>query len=137
MKLNKASLFALFAVLELARDPECRLSTSEIAAKYGISTNHLAKIMSILLQEGLVQAVRGAGGGYRFAGSAQRTTLFDVIQLFDMMESELDVPGHVNRIVSELLNISNEIDNLTKAVLDSVTLATALKYSRKCSGALT
>lgn len=69
MKLNKASLFALFAVLELASDPERQLSTSDIADKYGISTHHLAKIMRNLVQEGMVRAMRGAGGGYRFAGN--------------------------------------------------------------------
>ena len=134
MKLNKASLFALFAVLELASDPERQLSTSDIAEKYGISTHHLAKVMRNLVQEGLVQAMRGAGGGYRFAGNVNRTTLLDVIQLFEKLESELDMPNYLNHasdpIVAELQNISSEIDNLTKAILDTVTLATALKSTR-------
>lgn len=135
MKLNKASLFALFAVLELASDPERQLSTSDIADKYGISTHHLAKVMRNLVQEGLVKAMRGAGGGYRFAGNLNRTTLLDVIQLFEKMESDLDMPNHWNHasdpIVAELQNISNEIDDLTKAVLDTITLATALKNTRQ------
>lgn len=135
MKLNKASLFALFAVLELASDPERQLSTSDIADKYGISTHHLAKVMRNLVQGGLVQAMRGAGGGYRFAGNVNRTTLLDIIQLFEKLESELDMPNYTEHagdpIVTELQNISNEIDNLTKAILDTVTLATALKNTRQ------
>jgi Rrf2 family protein len=131
MKLNKASLFALFATLELASDPERQLSTLEIAEKYGISTHHLAKVMRNLVQQGLVQAVRGAGGGYRFAGNVNRTTLLDVIQLFENLESELDLPQqgkHTSEpIVAELKSITEEIDNLTKAVLDTITLDTALK----------
>lgn len=137
MKLNKASLFALFAVLELASEPERQLSTSDIAEKYGISTHHLAKVMRNLVQEGLVQAMRGAGGGYRFAGNVNRTTLLDVIQLFEKLESELDMPNYGKHagdpIVAELQNISSEIDNLTKAILDTVTLATALKSTRSNS----
>lgn len=137
MKLNKASLFALFAVLELASDPERQLSTSDIAEKYGISTHHLAKVMRNLVQEGLVQAMRGAGGGYRFAGNVNRTTLLDVIQLFEKLESELDMPNYSKHagdpIVAELQNISSEIDNLTKAILATVTLATALKNTRSNS----
>lgn len=135
MKLNKASLFALFAVLELASDPERQLSTSDIADKYGISTHHLAKIMRNLVQEGMVRAMRGAGGGYRFAGNINRTTLLDVIQLFERLESDLDMPNlneHASDpIVAELQNISSEIDDLTKAVLDTITLATALKGARQ------
>lgn len=135
MKLNKASLFALFAVLELASDPERQLSTTDIADKYGISAHHLAKVMRNLVQDGLVQAMRGAGGGYRFAGNVNRTTLLDIIQLFEKLESELDMPNQWDHagdpIVAELQSISNEIDDLTKAVLDTITLATALKSTRQ------
>jgi Rrf2 family protein len=133
MKLNKASLFALISVLELASDTERQLSTADIAKKHGISTHHLAKVMRNLVHEGVIQAIRGVGGGYRFAGNINRTTLLDIIQLFETMESELDVP-HWGRdgepIVAELQSITHEIDNLAKAVLDTITLATALKNSR-------
>jgi len=131
MRLKKSSLFALFAVLELAADSRRQLSTTDIADRYGISTHHLAKIMRSLAHAGLVQAVRGVGGGYRFSGNIGRTTLLDVIQLFETLESDLDLPNHWNEsdnpIVSELRRISREIDELTMAVLDTVTLKTALK----------
>jgi Rrf2 family protein len=133
MKLNKASLFALISVLELASEPERQLSTTDIANKYGISAHHLAKVMRNLVHEGVIQAIRGVGGGYRFAGNINRTTLLDIIQLFENLESDLDLP-HWSKdstpIVEELQSVTNEIDNLTKAVLDTITLATALKNSR-------
>lgn len=138
MRLKKSSLFALFAVLELAADSRRQLSTTDIADKYDISTHHLAKIMRNLAQAGLVQAVRGVGGGYRFSGNIGRTTLLDVIQLFETLESDLDLPNHWNEpenpIVSELQRISREIDELTKAVLDTVTLKTALKSTLQRAG---
>lgn len=138
MKLNKASLFALIAVLELASDTEQQLSTTDIAERHGISTHHLAKVMRNLVHEGLVQAVRGAGGGYRFSGNVKRTTLLDVIQLFETLESELDVPEQWDRkgsqIITELQSITNEIDELTKAVLDTITLATVLKNTQRRIG---
>ena len=93
MKIQKASLFALYAVLELASDPKRQLSTTDIADKYGISTHHLAKILRTLVRSKLVQAARGVGGGYRFTGVVNRTTLLDVIELFETLESELDAPG--------------------------------------------
>lgn len=140
MKLNKASLFALIAVLELASDAEQQLSTTEIAERHGISTHHLAKVMRNLVHEGLVQAVRGAGGGYRFSGNVKRTTLLDVIQLFETLESDLDIPSQWDRkgsqIIAELQSVTNEIDELTKAVLDTITLATVLKNSQRRSGVM-
>ena len=134
MKLHKASLFALYAVLELANDPERQLSATDIADEYGISTHHLAKILRTLVRSGLVQAVRGAGGGYRFTGVVNRTTLLDVIELFETLESELDIPNPsgpvAGAVVEELQSISQEIDDLTKAVLDTITLETALNSAR-------
>jgi Rrf2 family protein len=134
MKIQKASLFALYAVLELASDPERQLSATDIADKYGVSTHHLAKILRTLVRSKLVQAVRGAGGGYRFTGVINRTTLLDVIELFETLESELDTPSpgdHAgDAIIEELQSITREIDDLTKAVLDTITLETALNSSR-------
>jgi Rrf2 family protein len=134
MKIHKASLFALYAVLELANDPERQLSATDIADQYGISTHHLAKVLRTLVRAGLVQAVRGAGGGYRFSGVINRTTLLDVIGLFETLESELDAPDPGNlaagAVVEELQSITREIDDLTKAVLDTITLETALNGSR-------
>lgn len=135
MKLNKASLFSLYAVLELASDPKRQLSTSDIADKYGISYHHLTKIMHQLSHSGIVKSARGASGGCRFAGDVNRTTLFEVIQLFEEQASELYETKYGNHsgalIVSELQHICNEVDNLTKTILDSITLATALKSTRK------
>ena len=134
MKIQKASLFALYAVLELASDPERQLSTTDIADKYGISTHHLAKILRTLVRSKLVQAVRGAGGGYRFTGITNRTTLLDVIELFETLESDFDTPHSSDQtgaaVIEELQSITREIDDLTKAVLDTITLETALNSSR-------
>ncbi len=134
MKLQKASLFALYAILDLASDPDRQLSATDIANNFNISTHHLAKVLRTLVRSGLVQAVRGAGGGYRFAGSINRTTLLDVIDLFETLESELDTPNSGIQtgkpIMEELQSITTEIDDLTKAVLDTITLETALNSSR-------
>lgn len=135
MKLQKASLFALYAVLELASEPGRQRSATEIADKYGISTHHLAKVMRHLVRAGLVQAVRGAGGGYRFAGNVNRVTLLDVIELFERLESRLEVPDAASTeaapLIEELQGISEEIDELTRSVLDSITLKTALMHARE------
>jgi Rrf2 family protein len=134
MKIQKASLFALYAVLELASDPERQLSATDIADRYGISTHHLAKVLRTLVRSRMVQAARGVGGGYRFTGVVNRTTLLDIIELFETLESELDAPSPNGQaggpIIEELQSIASEIDDLTRTVLDTITLETALNSSR-------
>ena len=131
MKLQVSTQIALYAVLELASDPSRQLSAGEIAERYGISTHHLAKVMRPLVRGGMVQSVRGAGGGYRFHGRANRTTLFDVISLFGDLSSELELVGdgplRSTEIGAALNAVRGEIDDLTRATLQSITLKTLLK----------
>lgn len=130
MKLQKATQFALLAVLELARDPAEQHSVAEIAERYGISANHLAKVLRDLGRAGLVEAVRGAGGGYRFCGNAKRTSLYDVINLFgDTMEGEADIPAPAGAtdIGAALGRVLAEVDEIAVATLKSISLATLIK----------
>jgi len=129
MKLQKATKCALFAVLELAGNPERQLSATDIAERYGISANHLAKVLRDLGRAGLVESVRGAGGGYRFSGNAKRTTLFDLIQLFEDVAptEESREEGDATDIGQALGRVLSEIDEIAKATLKSITIATLLK----------
>ena len=45
MKLQVSSRIAIFALIELAADPERQVSVAEIGQKYGVSAHHLAKVM--------------------------------------------------------------------------------------------
>jgi Rrf2 family protein len=132
MSLQKATLFALYATLELAEDTDRQLSAAEIAERYNISTNHLAKVLRDLGRAGLVESVRGAGGGYRFCGNAKRTTLLDVVELFEEVGA-----GPSNGIVqntnagSALSLVMDEIEEITYATLQSISIETMLKLMRK------
>lgn len=126
MKLQTASRIAIYAVLELARDAERQLSAAEIGEAYGVSVHHLAKVLNTLVRAGLVRSVRGAGGGYMFTGNARRTTLLDVILLFEPL-GETETGEEVTKIGRALDAILHEIDDISRATLNSVTLATVLK----------
>ena len=129
MKLQKATLFGLYSVLELARDPSRQLSATDIAERYGISANHLAKVLRDLGRAGLVEAARGAGGGYRFIGNARRTTLLDIVRVFEDFGEEKapGEPGGDTDIGAALDLVLSEIDDIARATLGSVTLNTLLK----------
>ena len=130
MKLQKATQFGLFAVLELARDPQSQKSAVDIAKKYGISSNHLAKVLRDLGRAGFVESVRGAGGGYRFSGNSKRVTLMDVISIFEELGSDVSSADNITQrvdIEDALLSVLFEIDEITQATFSSITLDTLLK----------
>jgi Rrf2 family protein len=133
MRLQISSRLAVFALLDLAAQPERQLAVAQIGKKYGVSSHHLAKVMHVLNRAGLVTAVRGAGGGYQFSGNARRTTLLDVIELFENLRSD-----HAHTISSELTPeacalhaVLDEIDDIVRATLGSITLATMLKIAAR------
>ncbi len=130
MRLQKATAIALYAVLELAIDPARQLTAVEIAEKYGISAHHLAKVLRDLGRGGLVDSVRGVGGGYRFAGDAKRLTLMDVVSLFEDVSADTDeLPPQAagQEIAQGVRFVLTELDTQSVATLRSITLSTMLK----------
>ena len=133
MKLQKATRFGLYAVLELAAHADDQLSASDIADRFGISANHLAKVLRDLTRAGLVDSSRGAGGGYRFSGNAKRTTLMDIIKLFEDIGADAlgaQNLGQETEIGRSLGLVLDEIDEIARATFSSITIDTLLKTMR-------
>ena len=138
MKLQRATLLALYAVLELADQQDQQLSRQEIAEKFDVSSNHLSKVMRELGRAGLVEAVRGVGGGYRFCGNLKRTTLLDIINIFEAYE--LDVPGQRSpgketELGQALDTVFQEINDTILATLNSISISTMLALKDKLATA--
>ncbi len=128
MKLQTSTRLGLYAVLELARDPERTLSASDLAERFGVSTHHLAKVLRTLASAGLVRGGRGATGGYRFTGNRKRTTLMDIVALFEPAPgSRPKEPGEDTDIGAALQRVLTEIDEIAEATLRSVSLETMLR----------
>lgn len=130
MKLQTNTLLAIYSVIEFAADPARHIAAAEIAQKHGVSAHHLAKVLSELARANVVESVRGAGGGYRFAGNARRLTLMDIIRMFEDLDSHsgrrprADAPRAVEQALSEVLG---EVDDIARATFSSITIATMLR----------
>jgi Rrf2 family protein len=134
MRLQISTRLAIFAALELTAREGRQLSVADIGEKYGVSSHHLAKVMHVMGRAGLVRSVRGAGGGYQFAGNARRTTLLDVAQLFEDLNSvEQDSAGATPEDQA-LREVLNEIDDIARATLGSITIATMRKLVDRQNG---
>lgn len=133
MKLQVATRHALFAVLELAAQSDRQIAASDIAEKYSISPNHLAKVLRTLGRAGIVEASRGVGGGYRFCGNAKRLNLLDIIAVFEPIGPAAGgrEAGDDTREGRALRLVMNEIEDSTRATLSSITIDTMLKIVRR------
>ena len=138
MRLQRSTRLALYSVLEFAAAPERQISAAQIAEKYGISPHHLAKVLRDLGRAGLVESVRGVGGGYRFSGNAKRLTLMDVIELFEDISASSEAntdAGAASDVGGALGMVLDEIDDIAKATFRSISIETMLKLVARRRGA--
>ena len=83
MRLTSFTDFALRALMRLAGEPTRSFATHEIAAEFGISRNHLAKVVRDLADGGFIATQRGAGGGFSLARPPQSITLGEVVRALE------------------------------------------------------
>ncbi len=132
VKLNKSTRFALYAMVELGRNPEGVVSAGEIAHKYGISEHHVAKVLQQLVRARLIRSHRGLKGGFQIAKDPKTITMLDVVELFEPPEARngcLLHDGEENCQLEGACRIGEVLDEIqTQALytLKSVSIATLI-----------
>lgn len=80
MQLDKFTDYALRVLMMLAVRAPQRVATSQIAATYGLSENHLSKVATQLARDGFVTSERGRGGGLILARPADQINIGAVVR---------------------------------------------------------
>jgi Rrf2 family nitric oxide-sensitive transcriptional repressor len=93
MQLTYFSDYALRLVLYLAAHPERVVSIHEVSRAYAVSPHHMVKVARLLIERGIVAAVRGRRGGLQLKVPPDRLTVgalvrltephFDIVECFD------------------------------------------------------
>lgn len=71
----------------LVREQGGRIRGEDIARKTGIPANYLSKILNQLRKQGIVEAEKGWGGGFRLRPRALKRPIRDILVIFDGIES--------------------------------------------------
>lgn len=80
MRLTVHTDYALRVLMYLALKEDRLATISEIAKSYGISKNHLMKVVHELGVAGYVETVRGRGGGLKLAKPVKSIGLGEVVR---------------------------------------------------------
>jgi Rrf2 family nitric oxide-sensitive transcriptional repressor len=79
MRLTRFTDYSLRVLIYLGLQQDRLVTIRCISDAYGISRNHLMKVVSLLTRMGYLTAQRGPGGGIRLARSPDKINLADVI----------------------------------------------------------
>ena len=84
MKLSSKGRYAVMAMADLAREGvDGPVTLAEIASRQEISQSYLEQLFARLRRAGVVQSVRGPGGGYRLARPADEIDIAAIILAVD------------------------------------------------------
>lgn len=125
--------YALRVLMYLGAAPGDDLVTIKaISRGYGISENHLMKVVHRLAQAGFVETVRGRGGGMRLARDPDDINIGAVVRASedDMRIVECFDPGTNTCPIAPACALPRVLDEALSAfigVLDRYTLADLLK----------
>ncbi|MEP0844730.1 MAG: Rrf2 family transcriptional regulator [Phycisphaerae bacterium] len=131
MNLTYYTNYSLRVVIYLGLHSSALASITQISAAFGISRNHLVKVVHHLARLGFIKTARGRGGGLRLAREPAKINIGDLVRQsepgFRMVEC-FDKARNTCPLtpVCRLKGIVLEAENAFLGVLDGYSLADLL-----------
>ena len=132
--------FALRTLIQVALNDGKLTTINDIARSFGISKQHLTKVVSDLRQKGYLDTVRGRGGGIRLRRLPRDINIGQVVR---ETEDRLDVVGCLGRRdycpIERVCVLRNALRDATQAffgVLDTYSLADLIRPKKALSSIL-
>jgi Rrf2 family iron-sulfur cluster assembly transcriptional regulator len=130
VKLSTKGRYAVMGLVDLAKHSSGRpVALADIARRQEISLSYLEQLFAKLRRGGLVNSVRGPGGGYLLAHPADQTRIADaILAVNEPMRATRCTPGspagcRSNKSRCLTHDLWEELGNQIQMYLNSVTLA--------------
>ena len=83
LRVTKLTDYATVVLTVLASAPDAVASAADLAERAGLEAPTVAKLLKPLAQAGLVEAFRGANGGYRLARAPEDISLIEIVEAME------------------------------------------------------
>lgn len=136
MKLSTRSRYGLRAMIAMAmNENNGQMMAKEIAEKQSLPLTYLEQLMVALRKAGLVNATRGAKGGYLLANTPDEITLANIIEALDGPISIADCSDIANccldPAVCSLKEVFEGANNLLHGYFQEISLAELVESQRR------
>jgi len=124
MKISTKGRYGLRALIDICLYSSDEMVTvKSISERQGISERYLEQIFSSLRKGGIINAKKGAQGGYFLAKSAREFTIGDILSVLEGDLLLIDVEKDENSIENFICdNLWNVINNKISSFFNSITL---------------
>ncbi|MDE1473174.1 nitric oxide-sensing transcriptional repressor NsrR [Xenorhabdus bovienii] len=130
MQLTSFTDYGLRALIYMASLPEGQMtSITEVTEVYGVSRNHMVKIINQLSNLGLVNAVRGKNGGISLGKPASEIKIGDVVRSLEPLSLVNCSACYITPVCRLKLVLNQAVENFLQE-LDKHTLADMVKDNR-------
>jgi Rrf2 family nitric oxide-sensitive transcriptional repressor len=127
VKLTTFTDYSLRVLIYVAAAPAGRATIAEVAQAFGISENHLVKVVHLLGREGILVNTRGRGGGLALSRPAADINVGAVIRVTEGGDFPAECFREDNTCsIAPVCRLAGVLDEALKAfyrVLDAHTLA--------------
>lgn len=133
MLISTKGRYTLYVLIDLAKHMEDGyVPLKEIASRQGISKKYMENILKILVENKLLEGIKGKGGGYRLTMPPEQYSLGTILRLTEGSLAPVACadPSHTGCTRMECCPsrpVWQELDSLINNYLDGVTLADLLK----------
>lgn len=127
MRLSKASAYAVFAAVHIARhEGDGPVQGRTIAQAYDLPVEYLLKILQQLVRSGVLTSAPGRRGGFALHHPADETTLLHIVEAVDgPLNGHLAVSGSIvgaDALMRNIEGLCNDIAASTRMILQQTTL---------------
>lgn len=134
MWVSTKAQYGMRALVEVALSGDEPISLKTVAERQLLSHQYLEQIFAILRRAGIVEAIRGAHGGYRLARPLEEIDSLEVVELLEgsvaPVSCIVDAANCVRVGMCSTESLWRRVDSAVRQVLRSTSLADLVQQRR-------